>query len=471
MKNLSPITRPQDIVTKEYVDSIDTAKQDKDTNAVDGNIAVFNDGQTEDSGCNIVTAIDSDSTDNEIPSAKAVYDTTNNMFVRYDETQILTAAQKSTACSNIGAITTIDITDFKQLQSIVRAGQASVYAPVGTSIPVKRGSDTLNFRVRAIDYDPLNLGLGHNIVLEMDKLWGTGTTYRAIQFDAKEAFYATDAILPAGTYNFLLGQHSWVAADVGKYFQFTLTEDVPINGQFIMNQAYNVTLEGATIDVFASPSTTTRTERVTMTEGQGGTYLGELKNAPTGNFNSCQRAFFGSNNYYQSAFRQWANSDKVYNQIWEPQTKFDRPPSWATDSNFNGFVYGLDTDFVDIVSAQSLPCRTNSVGESNSLDGKTFAINQVYNIQDKFFLLSRPEIYGTYDSTSYKDGTILTAYNGLADIDRIKYDVNGAAHSAWLRSPSPGGASSQRFVYATTGAVGHNGAVYANGVALACIIA
>ena len=85
-------------------------------------------------------------------------------------------------------------------------------------------------------------------------------------------------------------------------------------------------------------------------------------------------------------------------------------------------------------------------------------------------MLSRPEIYGTWDSATYKDGELLEFYDGLTDTERIKYDAAGSARYCWLRSPNPGNAHYERTV-STSGALGHYCANGAFGVAPACIIA
>ena len=118
-----------------------------------------------------------------------------------------------------------------------------------------------------------------------------------------------------------------------------------------------------------------------------------------------------------------------------------------------------------------LACRTNSLFEVESLDGAAFAINQLYSLKaDKFFLLSRPEIFGDWDSASYKDGTQLEYYNGLTATERIKRDAAGTARGAWLRSPIPSHANYARIVI-SSGEVDTDGAYGGYGVAPACIIA
>jgi len=181
------------------------------------------------------------------------------------------------------------------------------------------------------------------------------------------------------------------------------------------------------------------------------------------------RAIFGSNNYAQSAVRQWLNSAAVAGSVWTPTNVFDRPASWAT--SYNGFMHGLPADFLAVVQPAVLACRTNSLFEVESLDGTAFAINQLYSLKvDKFFLLSRPEIFGNWDSESYKDGTQLEYYNGLTATERIKRDVAGTARDAWWRSPLPSFASGARVVTSSGGVSSYN-AYGGYGVAPACIIA
>ena len=177
---------------------------------------------------------------------------------------------------------------------------------------------------------------------------------------------------------------------------------------------------------------------------------------------------WGSNNYAQSAARQWLNSGNVAGAVWSPTNKFDRAPSWAT--TYNGFMHGLPAEFLEVVQPAVIPCRTNSYFEIASLDGSEFEPNQVYSVTDKFFLLSRPEIYGTWDSATYKDGELLEYYEGLTDTERIKYDAAGSACTCWPRSPNPEYAHDE-YTVKISGALSFYHANAAYGVAPACIIA
>ena len=289
---------------------------------------------------------------------------------------------------------------------------------------------------------------------------------KTVQYDATEAFYYADLGLAAGTYNITISNQLWYTADNGKTFQFELTKALPVGGQLVFAMTYNATLEGKSVKSYANKTTTTALETVTLTEGSEGTSLGTTNgNSPY--VNHMHRAIFGSNNYAQSAVRQWLNSAAAAGSVWTPTNVFDRPASWAT--SYNGFMHGLPADFLAVVQPTVLACRTNSLFEVESLDGTAFAINQLYSLKaDKFFLLSRPEIFGNWDSESYKDGTQLEYYNGLTATERIKRDAAGTARTAWLRSPLPSTATSARIVL-TDGTLGINSACYGYGVAPACL--
>ena len=235
--------------------------------------------------------------------------------------------------------------------------------------------------------------------------------------------------------------------------------------------AYNTQSTATKISTYESNTATAAIESVSVTEGASGTNLGTA-DGNTPNMNHSHRIRYGSNNYAQSALRQWLNSDAALGAVWTPQTIFDRPPSWhtTTDAAYSGFMNGIEEEFLAVVQPAVIPCRTNSIFEVNSLDGTEFAINQTYELEDKFFLLSRPEIYGSWDSSAYKDGELLEYYEGLTDAERKKFDSFGSARYVWLRSPYPSNARFERLVH-TDGALDGYNASDSLGAAVACIIA
>ncbi len=379
-----------------------------------------------------------------------------------------------------GVVTTVHIdtltavNTWEDIKNAVRLGLGEKLFPVGYEFTTEDSATgaVITWVVRGHNnHTAANKKLAHTMTLEAKYVYSTASgAYRSLVFDAAEALYYAAEELPAGTYNF-----TWNYATgsmVNGTYQFTLTKAVPAGGQIVLGTSSNSTAitscKIATYDGIAS--TTSIESGIVVTEGSEGTNLGTIANYTTTNenLNCAQRIMWGSNNYAQSAARQWLNSSAAAGSVWTPTNVFDRRPSWAT--SYGGFMLGLPADFLAAVQPAAIPCRTNSYFEVNSLDGTEFATNQVYTLKDRFFLLSRPEIYGTYDSATYKDGTLLEFYEGLTDTERIKYDAAGSARSCWLRSPNPGYANYERSVY-TSGALSSFSANNANGVAPACIIA
>ena len=297
-----------------------------------------------------------------------------------------------------------------------------------------------------------------------------------LQFDEREAFYYAPDGLAAGTYHFLLGAHSWVSGDVNKSFQFTLTQALPAGGQLVFVQSYNATLTGGSIRTFASSSSTTVIETVTMSEGTGGTDLGTLDNTINGNFNCCQRALLGSNRWSTGAMRQHLNSRNAAGSVWTPQTNFDRPPSWV--SNTAGFMHGLDPEFVKICADVELLTALNTVCDTTSTEGN--AGTGYETTVDKYFLPSRPEVFGGSDNASDK-GNAWQYYSANSDVpggssnagndtNRIKLNASGTPYYWWLRSPYVGYGCYVRGIDPAGGVSGSN-AFSSYGVAPACVVA
>ena len=362
---------------------------------------------------------------------------------------------------------------WEDVRNAVRLGIAPTLFPVGYEFNVERaGSGTITFVVRGHNHHAAaNKKLSHTMTLEMKNVYGTSSAYKGLVFDATEALYYAETELPAGTYHFTLLSGYDTTYGGGKTLSFTLTKPVPAGGVIMFPWAYNTQSTATKISTYASNTATAAIESVSVTEGASGTSLGTA-DGKTPNMNHSHRIRYGSNNYAQSALRQWLNSDAALGAFWTPQTIFDRPPSWhtGTDAAYAGFVNGLEEEFLAVVQPAVIPCRTNSIFEVNSLDGTEFAINQTYELEDKFFLLSRPEIYGTWDSTAYKDGELLEYYEGLTDAERKKFDSFGSARYVWLRSPNPSDAYYERLV-STDGTLNNNVANNSNGAAAACIIA
>lgn len=347
----------------------------------------------------------------------------------------------------------------------------------GDKVIVAETASHIVFVVRDHDNDgigPADAHYNHSMVIEAKYVYSNNVgTQVSIQNDAAEALWYCSEALPAGTYNFTWNYET--GSMVNGTYQFTLNESVPEGGQIVLGTNSSSTeITSCKIATYGSVGSTTPIEsNIVVSSGSAGTSLGTLndRTSTDEDLNCAQRVMWGSNNYLQSGLRQWLNSSAKKGNVWAPTNKFDRPTSWASsgDNNYAGFVHGLGDDFLGAVLTAKVPYRTNSYFEVDSLDGTEQVKDTVYNVEDKFFVLSRPEVYGDYDSSSLKDGVLLDYYDGMSQSDHIRRDVGGTARSAWLRSPYPWYAFDVRIVNAA-GSLTSNGAFNGRGVAPACLI-
>lgn len=330
---------------------------------------------------------------------------------------------------------------------------------LGDEIVVHETATALVWDVIGIDVDtPADDQFSHSVTL------GLHDVFASLQFDAKEALFYSAEGLSAGTYKFTVTEHPWVAGDVGKTFQFTLAQALPAGGQIVLQGTYNATLAGSTLKTYSGATSNTEIETATITEGSSGTSLGNVSNSISGGTNSLQRALLGNNNWAQSAMRQYLNSKAAAGSVWSPKNNWDRSPSWV--SSDAGFLNGMDEDFLAVIGEVTKITALNTVSDGG---GKA-------TTSEKFFLLSRSEVYGGDEVTGgegpaypyYSDYSDLGSAGTGTDANRIKYR-NGSAQYWWLRSPYAGYADHVRRVY-TTGDVHYYGASTSNGVAPACCI-
>ena len=278
------------------------------------------------------------------------------------------------------------------------------------------------------------------------------------QFDNIEALYACAAGLPAGTYNFALPAGYEVAYGGGLTYQFTLSSAVPAGGVIMFPWGNSVQASTIQISSYSTQISTSAIESVAVTAGSNGTALGTADGL-TANMNHAQRIRFGSNNWSQSAVRQWLNSAAAANAWWTPQTIFDRPPTYA---NVAGFLNGLDADFVAILGETDHVTVNNTVTDGGG----------VYVTRDKIYLPSRTEIFGSNEVGGTPEGEQYPFYVGSVNADRIKYDISSPATARiwWVRSPDVSNAYYARYVLTSGALTNYGGAHYGYGAAAACVI-
>ena len=280
--------------------------------------------------------------------------------------------------------------------------------------------------------------------------------------DAQEAIYYCADGLPAGTYHFSLLAGYDTAYGGGKTYQFTIVNAVPAGGVIQFPWNYNVDAATVKIATYATRDATSAIEsNVSVAEGTGGTNLGTADgNSP--NMNHSHRLRYGSNNYGESAMRQYLNSNAAANAWWQPSNIFDRPPSHA---NVAGFVNGLPADFVDVLGAVDIDVIRNTIYEVDGVKGGS------YTLRDKFFLPSMTEL-GFGNNNSIAEGAVLAYYASATQADRIKYDIASSTTAGYwgLRSPDPSSANIVRRV-SLGGDLNSGNASFGGGYAApACVI-
>ena len=351
-------------------------------------------------------------------------------------------------------------TSFKDVQTLVRSGLASKVFHIGDQLVCNKGDVKLVWDIIGIDHDvPADKQFTHSMTLQLhDCLAG-------MQYDGTEALFYCETELAAGTYHFTLLSGYDTTYGGGKTYQFTLTQPVPAGGQIMFPWDYNTQAASTKVSTYASRTATAAIESVSVVEGTEGTSLGTA-DGNTANMNHTHRIRYGSNNWVESAMRQWINSDKATGSVWTPQTKFDRPPSWAASTA--GFLNGIDADFLEVIGeTEKVTCR-NTVTDGGGSDITT----------DKFFLLSRREVYAGNEVSGVIEGEPYPYYSDYSDLsvagtgndtNRIKYR-NGSPQYWWLRTPDSGYGNYVRSI-ATAGSLNSfNGASNRYGVAPACNI-
>ena len=348
---------------------------------------------------------------------------------------------------------------WSDVQAIVRMGLASKVFAIGDQLTCKKGETTLVWDIIGFDVDaPADAQFAHSMTLQLhDCLQG-------MQYDAPEALFYCENALPAGTYSFTLLAGYDATYGGGKTYHFTLTKEVPAGGQLTFPWGYNIQASTVKVSTYKSRTDTAAIETVAVTEGTEGTNLGTA-DGKAANMNHTHRIRYGSNNWAESAIRQYLNSDKAAGAVWTPQTKFDRPPSW--NAGTAGFMNGLDADFLAAIEKTTKVTCRNTVTDGGGYD----------TTEDQFFLLSRREVFAGNEVSGviegepypfYSDYSDHASANTGADKNRIKYS-GGSPQWWWLRTPGAWGGSVVRYV-GTGGAVSSNHAVTGTGLGPACNI-
>jgi hypothetical protein len=334
---------------------------------------------------------------------------------------------------------TIDlpVTSWQQVQYIVRAGLHHQVFQIGDQFVATFDGQPVVWDVIGIDHDkPTDPRFTHSLTIQShDCLLNA-------QFSAPQALYYAEASLLAGQHRFTLS---------GVQYAFTTSEAVPAGGQVFISGWETTGYVPTAITTYATDRTTAVETDLVVTQSAGVDTLSPV--------NHHQRCKQGSNNYVESAIRQWLASDAA-NFEWVSKTNYDRPSTYSG----GGFLYQLDPELVAVLGAVDKQVARNTITDGGGQD--TFS--------DKVFLLSRVEVYGgtegeTDGEAPYPYYESLASSPTTAALDgRIKY-LGTSARDWWLRSPNPAYASYQRVV-GTDGIVNNYYASNSPGAAPAVVV-
>lgn len=357
----------------------------------------------------------------------------------------------------------------EQIQDIVQNGKATKYFSIGDQIITNWNDGTKEY---VFPWD---------VVSFEDALQEDGTTKPAmwlqahyslpfqIQFDNSEAFYvAKDAALPAGLYNITLPAGYNEEYGGNKTYEFQLANSVPQGG--CLKLLWSRYSTPGPIKTYASLSSTTAIEQASLFERSRGTSLGTIDGV---NLNNIEAVRFGYNNYEKSAIRQYLNSNAGPNSWWTPQHPYDYI---CEDADKQGFLAGLDPEFVEILGEPVIKTAKNYI-----TDGGSSTVPVYSETADKIFLPSLSQFY--FDSeldegTAWDYWKELSERNSPVSTDAIiptfrVFAINGKTNyisNIWLRSARQNSVSSEWFLRESGKAADHVDAYFSQRCTPACCI-
>jgi len=355
---------------------------------------------------------------------------------------------QNTLLASIAAHTGTDgitVNNWEDVQRLVRMGLHTKMFTIGDQF-------IANYNGEPVTWDVI--GINHDI--PTDKKYINSLTLQAhdcimnCQFDATEALYYAEEELAAGEHIFTLNNLK---------YKVTTTQNIPVGGQILITAWQSTDGAGQYVPTAISTYAANRTTAIESDLTVTATESGDDTLTPV---NHHSRSRYGSNNYLESAIRQFLNSNDT-TFAWTPKTNFDRPPSGAPFTG-GGFLKLLDPELAAVLGAVDKQVARNTVTDDGGQD----------LFSDKIFLLSRVEVYGgtegvtTGEKPYFYYASLASAPTTDPLAGRIKY-LSGTARAWWLRSPYVGDAYIPRVVN-TSGYVSGSNAYYAYGLAPACCI-
>ncbi len=233
------------------------------------------------------------------------------------------------------------ITTWAGVQGVVRAGLADKFFSIGDQFLAEYGGSPFVWDVIGIDHDiPADEQFKHSLTIQSHDCLSTAP------FSARQALYYADTPLSAGEHRFTLNNVQYT---------FTTSQIVPAGGQVFISGWETQGFVPTAITTYAADRTTAVETDLVVTQSAGADTLSPVNNRV--------RCRYGSNNYVESAIRQWLNSeDETF--VWEPQTNYDRPSTYSG----GGFLHRLDPDLVAVLGAVDKQVARNTVTDGGGQD-------------------------------------------------------------------------------------------------------
>ena len=317
----------------------------------------------------------------------------------------------------------------------------------GDKIVIHETADSIPMVVVGFDQEtPVDTTRTHSMSLLMLN------TFTGVVYCAAQALFQFPDGLAAGNYAFSIDANYQAAYGGGSTLYFTLTQDIPAGGQLYFPWGYNTQASATKISTYASASATSAIESnvsVSTTEIAGATNLGTIANSTIQSvtvggvsvkINNVERARYGSNNWKESAIRQWCNSNAKKGSVWTPQNIFDRAPSWA--STLDGFMHGLDPHLVSAIGKVKKTTLLNSVtdGGGNVQTEETCWLMSMGEMGVSGFSAEGSQ----YDYYKKLLGGTIADWSTHSEL--IKTNKAGNPQYWWLRSPHTGYSDTARLV-------------------------
>lgn len=370
-----------------------------------------------------------------------------------------------------------------EIHRIVQSGEAQHFFSIGDQINLnyKEGSTNYVLPWDIVDFGEFELEDGET---KPGMVIQSHYAMQGVQFSASQAAYVCETALAPGTYNFTIGT-SWGTHCVkDKVYQFTTTVEIPANGQIVVGKnndfytwgAPDVAPENWRVFTFATPSSTTPLETLTLTEGSGGTSIGTLSSTTkfgAEGMTNLQSAVYGYNRWSHSANRQFYNSGAAANGWWTAQHPADRPPQQL--ASIPGFMAGFDEAFLNIIKAVKVTTALNTVTDSEigtsedtfdtfflpSLE-QEYIVPQLAGVEGEYWPYWKERFGLTFPQAQGADGT---------NSRHIRYAYNAKTSAQLCRLRSAGRYDATHVWYVSTaGNAYYGGAAFAFRGCPACVI-